>query len=233
MALRYCPPVYMWIVTFNDGKALSQFDPETGKQNRFPFPDQSRITKFGWYPIMPHMVAKILEGEGVVTIPTEYPIYEINIKPGQLPYMRSTTRLPSGQYHKCLECNTEWIFSSGQPDPNVVRQGYPWASNHKVYCVTCASQGDNTELEREGEKWSCPNQDKHRGPKKPLRRYQVSVCPSCGYHNLPTDRKEERRIIQMVKDMSYLVYKLGVKKDPLDGGPVYFMINQWGEVIEQ
>lgn len=201
MALDYLPPRYMWIVTFEDGQALPQFDPETGKQNKFPFHAQDKITKIGWFPLSAHMVEKIREGEGIEALSLELPTYEITLQKDQLPYMRYTTRIPPGQFHKCLECGAQWIFSFGKPDPSVEKQGYPWHSDHKFIAM----------------------------PTGPPTR--VAVCPSCRFHNLPTDKPEERRIVRMATDMRYLIYKLGVQ-DP-QGGLQYFEIDQWGKVLNE
>lgn len=197
MALNYRPPVYMWIATYEDGQALPQFDPETGKENRFARVDLSRVVKIGWYPILEEMAAKILQGSRVVTIPRKNPVYEINLKEGQMPYIRRTTVIPPGTFRKCLECGARWIFSFGKPDPQVERQGYHWHSDHKFI-------------------------DMGEG-----KTYRVAVCPSCGFHNMPSDKPEEKRIIRRSKDMSYALYKLGVEDGP------YFLIDEAGEVLNQ
>lgn len=226
MALKYVPPIYMWIATFEDGQALPQFDPETGKQNKFPFHDQSRITKIGWFPIMPHMVVKILQGEGIITRAEDRPIYELDLKQGQKPFLRYTTVTPSGKYKECLECGTRWIFNVGRLDPHVKRQGYSLASNHKIYCVTCASHGFNVELKKDYQTWICPEVERH--PNRPkITRFIAAICPGCGYHRLPTDGPDEIRIQQKATDMRYLIYSLGVVDEKI------IAINEWGEVINK
>lgn len=196
MALGYVPPVYMWIVTYTDDQALPQFDPETGKENRWASVDQSRVKSVGWFPISNSMADKILVGEGVIARVRDIPRYEIHLKPGQRPYMRKTRIMPTGQYRLCLECGAKWIFSLGEADPSIVRQGYPWHSDHKYIPV-------------------------------PGGTYRVAVCPSCGYHNLPTDTKEEQRIVRRSTNMEYAIYKIGVQEGQ------HFKINEWGEVINK
>ena len=41
---------YFWIVEYNDGTALPQFDPDTGKENLFKTINQSKMIRFGIYP---------------------------------------------------------------------------------------------------------------------------------------------------------------------------------------
>lgn len=224
MALNYTPRGYMWIATYRNGQAVPQFDPLTGKENKFKNIEKSDVERIGLFPISPTMTVKILEGEGVLTVPNENPIHEVLIPQGKEPDFWARTICPSGQFHECLECGYKWLFAFGKEDPVLTRKGYPKHRDHKIYCVSCASEGKNTELIRERRKWRCPKVDEHRNP-APIRRYGVAVCPGCGYHNVPTDTKEEHRIVQKVVDMSYLVYLIGPKDEKLT------YINEWGEVI--
>lgn len=79
MDLRYRPLVYMWVAEYSDGSCLPQFDPETGKANRFAEIDQSKLCRFGWYPFSAKMAAKILD---MIVIPTRNPYHRIELKEG-------------------------------------------------------------------------------------------------------------------------------------------------------
>lgn len=76
--LGYRPLVYMWVAEYDNGEALPQFDPETGKENRFAEIDQSRLCRFGWYPFSVAMVSKM----SVMAIPTRNPIHTVELKEG-------------------------------------------------------------------------------------------------------------------------------------------------------
>ena len=41
---------YFWIAEYNDGQALPQFDPMSGKENMFSEIDMDKLVSFGWYP---------------------------------------------------------------------------------------------------------------------------------------------------------------------------------------
>jgi len=86
----------MWVVEFTDGTALSQFDPETGEENKGN-PDwlpsapnqpavssekiwlEKRIKRFGWYPFNPQLAARILAKTKQIVIPTENPSHVIEL----------------------------------------------------------------------------------------------------------------------------------------------------------
>lgn len=71
------PVLHMfWIAEYADGKALPQFDPDTGLEHKFSEVDQSKLVKFGWYNFtpslvikVPHAVANPLVSTCTVTIP--------------------------------------------------------------------------------------------------------------------------------------------------------------------
>lgn len=76
MDLGYRPLVYMWIAEYGDGTALPQFDPETGRENKFSDVDQSRLCRFGWYPFSIEFAAKV----PVLAVPTANPPHVIELK---------------------------------------------------------------------------------------------------------------------------------------------------------
>lgn len=77
--LGYRPLVYFWIAEYTDGSALPQFDPETGRENRFSEVDQQKLERFGWYPFTPELAQKILKAEKLVAIPTRNLPYAVRL----------------------------------------------------------------------------------------------------------------------------------------------------------
>lgn len=80
--LPYHPLVFFWIAEYEDGKALPQFDPETGEENKFTLTDKGKLKKFGWHPFTPELSHKIIERSGLITIPTNNPHYVISLEKG-------------------------------------------------------------------------------------------------------------------------------------------------------
>ena len=80
--LGYRPLVYFWIAEYTDGSALPQFDPETGKENRFSEIDHQKLHRFGWYPFSPKMAQQILKAEKTVVIPTSNSSYTVTLGNG-------------------------------------------------------------------------------------------------------------------------------------------------------
>jgi len=80
MDLGYRPLAYFWVAEYEDGTALPQFDPETGKENLFRYVDQTRLKRFGWYPFSESMAQKIFKENGLVVIPTNLSSHVIELK---------------------------------------------------------------------------------------------------------------------------------------------------------
>jgi len=81
--LGYRPLVYFWIAEYTDGIALPQFDPETGKENRFAEVCHKNLVRFGWYPFTVELARKVLAAEKLIVIPTINKPYKVDIKKGQ------------------------------------------------------------------------------------------------------------------------------------------------------
>ena len=97
MSLNCRPLCYFWIAEFSDGSALSQFDPETGKENKgdpdwlpsaqgqpempkAPVYQEKKLVRFGWYPFAPEIAEKILEAQGIVAFVTNSPPHVIELE---------------------------------------------------------------------------------------------------------------------------------------------------------
>jgi hypothetical protein len=76
--LGYNPPCYFWIAECEDQTALSQYDPETGKEAPFAMVDLARLKAFGWYPFSEALASKI----GQVALPSALPALRIEVTEG-------------------------------------------------------------------------------------------------------------------------------------------------------
>jgi len=103
--LEYRPLVYFWIEEFRDGKALAQFDPETWKENKFVF---KNVKKIGWYPFSLFMALNIYEKTGLIVIPSENPIYELELKEDEKPFICRRNIIEFGTVHICNDCGFKW-----------------------------------------------------------------------------------------------------------------------------
>jgi hypothetical protein len=80
--LPYRPLVFFWIAECADGKALAQFDPCTGEENRFAMVQEDRLIAFGWYPFTPELSDRVGKRTGLVTIPTNNPLHRLRLGKG-------------------------------------------------------------------------------------------------------------------------------------------------------
>ena len=93
--LGYRPLVYFWIAEYTDDSALPQFDPETGKENRFSEIDHRKLHRFGWYPFSPKLAQQILKAEKMVVIPSRNRSYTVIVENGDrlVAYRTNTIKL--------------------------------------------------------------------------------------------------------------------------------------------
>ena len=80
--LGYRPLVFFWVAEYTDGTALSQFDPETGKENLFKCVDLARVKRFGWYPFTEELAEKVFEVEGLIVVPSAFKPYVVDLNGG-------------------------------------------------------------------------------------------------------------------------------------------------------
>jgi hypothetical protein len=80
--LGYRPLVFFWVAEYMDGTALSQFDPETGKENLFKHVDLARVKRFGWYPFTEELAEKVFEAEGLIVVPSAFKSYVVCLEAG-------------------------------------------------------------------------------------------------------------------------------------------------------
>ena len=80
--LGYRPLVFFWVAEYTDGTALSQFDPETGRENLFKHVDLARVKRFGWYPFTEELAEKVFEAEGLIVVPSAFKSYVVDLEAG-------------------------------------------------------------------------------------------------------------------------------------------------------
>ena len=78
--LGYRPLVYFWIAEYSDGSTLPQFDPETGRENKFSEVNQLKLQRFGWHPFSLKLAQQILKGEKKGVLPTRNPSYTVTVE---------------------------------------------------------------------------------------------------------------------------------------------------------
>ena len=117
--LGYRPLVYFWIAEYTDGSALPQFDPETGKENKFSEVDQQKLKRFGWYPFSAKLAKKIVNTENVIVVPTSNHSYKLNVENGGLlAYRTNKIKLYP---HKGEVSHSETV--------------YVWESKEQKFCI--------------------------------------------------------------------------------------------------
>lgn len=110
--LGYRPLVYFWIAEYTDGSALPQFDPETGRENKFSEVDHRKLHRFGWYPFSLKLAQQILKGEKKGVIPTRNRSYTVTVGKGDrlVAYRTNTVKL---QMRKCGVIHGETVYVFG------------------------------------------------------------------------------------------------------------------------
>jgi hypothetical protein len=117
--LGYRPLVYFWIAEYTDGSALPQFDPETGKENKFSEVDQQKLKHFGWYPFSAKLAKRIMNTENVIVVPTSNPSYKLNVEnESLLAYRTNKIKLYP---HKGEACHSETVYVLGTKGAKVLQ----------------------------------------------------------------------------------------------------------------
>ena len=105
--MNNAPLVYFWVAYYNDNQVYPQFDLNSGKENSFASIDQTKLVKFGLYPISKILADKINIGIKMV-ISKPLPYIVMKLKPEQrLIYVRRNYMRNFG-YQICTKCNYKW-----------------------------------------------------------------------------------------------------------------------------
>jgi hypothetical protein len=104
--MNNAPIVYMWVAHYNDKQIYPQFDFETGKENTFVSIDQTKLIKFGLYPISKTLENKIGDIKRVTSKVLPYIVLKLN--PNQrLIFVRRNYMRRFG-YQVCKKCGYKW-----------------------------------------------------------------------------------------------------------------------------
>ena len=186
------PLVYFWVAEFNDGKALAQFDPESGIENRFNMVDQKRLKRFGWHPFSARYSNVIYNTPAHnVTVPSLNQSYTVEPNGHKLVAYRENI-IKIFKFWHCgkhsdkpphAECGFNWMFQDSAPHPLI---GLPYGTKAFIEEV--------------------PTQDQ-RG--KRVVKIVNPVCPKCGWHDV--NGPNRLRVIREYSDeRRAITYVLGV-----------------------
>jgi len=171
----------MWIAEYGDGSAFPQFDPETGKENPFTAVDQSKLCKFGWYPFSVEMTRKILKTDGIAVIPTNNPLYFIELSENDVLIAKRTNEIAIFHYRECEICGHQWQQTNA---PKSALVGLP-ASNE--FYVEDIKSGDR------------------------IVKFSSPICPKCGYHDTNAIMMADKKIRRYSAESRKTLYVLGVE----------------------
>lgn len=114
---------FFWIAFYNDGTILSQFDLDTGQEHLFKEIDQTKLEKFGWFPITDELAKKISDPR--FRAASNLPYFLLRLRKGQrlIALRREYQRFFS--YSFCTKCGFTWQWMPGQPDNSIGDAGLP------------------------------------------------------------------------------------------------------------
>jgi phage FluMu protein Com len=168
---------YFWIAFYNDDTCLPQFDLDTGKNYLFKEIDQSKLVKYGWFPITSKL-AEILKGSFYYN-PKLYPtILELKSNQRLIALREESQSLFS--YTHCIKCGFDWQWMVGKEDGSIGNSGLPRYGEkycyhitnqngkeiYEVICPKCGAKND----------FKCPKCDKWWN--KIDEQYTLQ-CPEC------------------------------------------------------
>lgn len=110
------PPLkYFWIVEYLDGKALSQFDPDTGKELQWSEVDESRVCKVSWAEFSRDLSDKIK----IETISVKRPkIHHVDFNPGEKILICRRNHLAVSQKISKYGHRIEYLIGKGESGDN-------------------------------------------------------------------------------------------------------------------
>ncbi len=100
--------MYFWLVTYDDGMALAEFDPNDWTENpywavfsnshndyqRGFLPKLSKITSIGWFPFSDEMVHKIVKKKTAAAVHPEHDDgIVVFLNAGDIPYLMRETKI--------------------------------------------------------------------------------------------------------------------------------------------
>lgn len=146
---------FMWLAFYSDGSCLPQFDLDTGKDHLFKEIDQSKVVKFGWFPI-PYSLSKILGPQYYHDPNLSH--FILQLKPKQRLIALRREAVHTYDYSHCLKCGFNWQWMPNRKDGEIGDSGLPHYGEKYCYSVESSAQGNLTKI------------------------FEV-ICPKCGAKN--------------------------------------------------
>src|SRR3972149_12164888 len=99
---------FMWVAFYSDNECLPQFDLDSGEQHLFKEIDQTRLIKYGWYPITYELAKKL--GSPYYHDP-KLSHFLLELKPNQRLIALREEAQHFFTYTHCLKCgfNFQWM----------------------------------------------------------------------------------------------------------------------------
>jgi hypothetical protein len=199
---------FMFIAFYSDNTCLPQFDLETGFNHLFKEIDQSKLIKFGWFPI-PYELSKKL-GPQYYHDP-KLPHYVLELKPNQRIIAFRTEAQHTFDFSHCLKCGFNWQWMPNRKDGEIGDSGLPHygekycysvinPKGKKIYEVICPKCGARNDLK-------CPDCDEWWNK---IDDKWTLQCPKC--------KKIDEKRVQQVGGFSIdCDWKLGWQETLPDG----------------
>lgn len=214
--------VYMWCAHYSDGQVYPQFDFESGKENVFASIDQTKLIKFGLYPISKTLADKI---SNQLVISKQLPYIVLKLQPHQrLIFVRRNYMRHFG-YQICSKCGYKWQWIPDLKEEvgeaklmihnNYVTQIYESKCYPLPQCPKC--QSFNAIL--------CPDCNTLINEMaRPVTNEHYFECPKC-------KKEHPRHIINADGTNQEIMYLLGYQMTVDDKNYKYIMfINENGEI---
>lgn len=144
---------FMWIAFYSDNTCLPQFDLDTGYNHLFKEIDQSKLIKFGWFPI-PYELSKKLST--TYYHDPKLPHFILSLKPNQRIIAFRTEAQHTFDFFHCTKCGFNWQWMPNKPDGSIGDSGLPRYGSEK-FCYSVINQ-------------------------KGKKIFEV-ICPKCGVKN--------------------------------------------------
>ena len=106
---------YFWIVTYVDGTAVSQFDPDTGKERQWKDVDESRICRVAWAEFF-HDIAKKVKLD-VISVRNPK-IRHVDFNPGEKILICRRNHISISPNMKGKDHKIEYLIGKGESGDN-------------------------------------------------------------------------------------------------------------------
>jgi hypothetical protein len=198
----------MWVAFYNDNTCLPQFDLDTGYNHLFKEIDQSKLSKFGWFPISYELTKKL---DSRYYHDPNLQRFVLELKPNQRIIALRTEAQHTFDFSHCLKCGFNWQWMPNKPDGSIGDSGLPRygekycysvinPNNKRIFEVICPKCGAKNNLK-------CPECDEWWNK---IDDNWTLQCPKC--------KKINEKQVQQVNGFSVdCVWKLGWQETLPDG----------------